>query len=292
MKIITSLAKKTQIEEYEVHDRIRKAKKPKSGVPGDLPRTLVQEFSPELSAPLSKIYNRIADTGEWPSPWKLEHGIPLQKINNPENEDDLRVISLTSFYSKVYEKFVMEWLLDHIGHLIDWHQYGGQKGNGVAHYLIDFINFVQYNQDLKNIHAVLAVAIDFSEAFNRQNHNILITLLSDLGVPGWLLRLVVGFLENRELIVKYKGETSEKVKLPGGGPQGTILGMFLFLVLINAAGFKEAIKNTGEVITQPFNRRGPINKIHLKFIDDLTVAEAINLKSKLVPNQNPNPPRT
>ena len=185
----------------------------------------------------------------------------------------------------------MEWLLDHIGHLIDWHQYGGQKGNGVAHYLIDFINFVQYNQDLKNIHAVLAVAIDFSKAFNRQNHNILITLLSDLGVQGWLLKLVVGFLENRELIVNYKGETSEKVKLPGGGPQGTILGMFLFLVLINAAGFKEAIKNTGEVITKPFNRRGPLSKIHLKFIDDLTVAEAVNLKSKLVPNPNPNPPR-
>ena len=69
--------KKQQVEEYEVHDEIRKAKKPKSGVPGDLPRTLVQEFSPELSAPLSKIYNRITDTGEWPSPWKIEHGIPL-----------------------------------------------------------------------------------------------------------------------------------------------------------------------------------------------------------------------
>ena len=161
----------------------------------------------------------------------------------------------------------------------------------MAHYLIDFINFVQYNQDLKNIHAVLAVAIDFSKAFNRQNHNILITLLSDLGVPGWLLRLVVGFLENRELIVNYKGETSEKMKLPGGGPQGTILGMFLFLVLINAAGFKDAIKNTGEIVTKQFNRRGPIDKIHLKFIDDLTVAESINLKSKLVPNPNPNPPR-
>ena len=81
------------------------------------------------------------------------------------------------------------------------------------------------------------------------------------------------------------------MKLPGGGPQETILGMFLFLVLINAAGFKEAIKKKGEVIIKPFNRRGPINKIHLKFIDDLTVAEAINLKSKLVPNPNPNPPR-
>ena len=65
------------------------------------------------------------------------------------------------------------------------------------------MNFVLYNQDLKNIHAVLAATVDFSKAFNRQNHNLLITLLSELGVPGWLLRIVIGFLQNRELEVKY-----------------------------------------------------------------------------------------
>ena len=179
--------RRPQIEEYEVYDELMKAKKPKTGIPGDLPRCLVKEFSPELSVPLVKIYNQIISTGVWPEPWRVEHGIPLQKKTNPENEDDLRIISLTSFYSKVFEKFVMDWLLDYIGHLIDWHQYGGQKGNGVTHYLIDFINFIKYNQDLKSMHAVLAVAIDFSKAFNRQNHNILVTLLSDLGIPGWLL---------------------------------------------------------------------------------------------------------
>ena len=231
-------------------------------------------------------------TGEWPDSWKIDFGLPLKKVAEPGNEDQIRIISLTPFFSKVFEKFVMEWLLDHIGHCIDWHQYGGQKGNGVAHYLIDFINFVQYNQDLKNIHAVLAVAIDFSKAFNRQNHSILVTLLSDLGTPGWLLRLVMGFLENRELVVSYKGETSERLNLPGGGPQGTILGMFLFLILINAAGFRDAIKNTGEIITNPLNKRKAIPNIHLKFIDDMTVAEAIDLKSKLVPNPNPPPKPT
>ena len=65
------------------------------------------------------------------------------------NEDDVRVISLTAFFSKVFEKFVMEWQIFFIGDKIDPCQYGGEKGSGVAHYLIDFINFVLYNQDLK-----------------------------------------------------------------------------------------------------------------------------------------------
>ena len=147
------------------------------------------------------------------------------------------MISLTAFYSKVFEKFVMECFFENIGPLIDLGQYGGLKGSSVTHYLIDFINFVLYNQDLKDIHAVLAVAVDFSKAFNRVNHNIVIELLSDLGVPGWLLNIVIGFLEDRELVVNHNGEASGRKSMPGGGPQGTLLGIFLLLILINEAGF-------------------------------------------------------
>ena len=71
----------------------------------------------------------------------------------------------------------------------------------IFHYLIDFIKFILYNQDLKEPNAVLAAMIDFSKAFNRQNHHILITKLGDMGDPGWLLQTVIGFLIDRELIV-------------------------------------------------------------------------------------------
>ena len=70
--------------------------------------------------------------------------------------------------------------------------------------------------------------IDFKKAFNQQNHAISVTKLGDMGVPGWLLNIVEGFLTDRELVVNYKGEKSESKKMPGGGPQGTALGMFLF----------------------------------------------------------------
>ena len=105
-------------------------------------------------------------TGQWPDSWKVVYGLPLKKIPNPINEDQLRVISLTLFFSKVFERFVIQWLMDYLKEHIDVWQYGGQKGSSVSHYLIDFINFISYNQDIKNIHAVLAVAIDFAKAFN------------------------------------------------------------------------------------------------------------------------------
>ena len=113
------------ISEYDTYRKIRAAKKPRSGVPSDLPKVITQEFSPELSLPVSRIINTMFQSYQWPAHWKLEHVIPIPKIPLPENEDDLRPISLTPFFSKVAEHFVVQWLLDCVGHKLDFRQYGG-----------------------------------------------------------------------------------------------------------------------------------------------------------------------
>ena len=146
---------------------------------------------------------------------------------------------------------------------LDINQYGGRKGTSVNHYLIDFISFILYNQDQTETMAVLALMIDFSKAFNRQNHAILVTKLGDMGVPGWLLKIVVGFLIDRELVVTYKGQKSENKKMPGRSPQGTVLGMFLFLVLINDAGFTHEDRSLGDKLTKAANARKAIQNLYL-----------------------------
>jgi hypothetical protein len=183
-------------------------------------------------------------------------------------------------------------LLEFISDKIDPKQFGGQKGNSITHYLIEFINFILYNQDMTKPHAVLALMVDFSKAFNRQNHHTLITILSDMGVPRWLLEIVIAFLSERELIVRHKGLKSDTKNLPGGSPQGTRLGMFLFLVLINFAGFpaQDISVNIGDEITKLKNKRKPLLNTHLKYIDDLTFAAAINLKEKLIVIPDPDVP--
>jgi hypothetical protein len=112
-----------------------------------------------------------------------------------------------------------------------------------------------------------------------------------MGVPRWLLKIIIGFLSERELIVRYKGCESERKRLPGGSPQGTRLGMFLFLIMINFAGFpfQEIERETGERITQM--RRKPLKNLHLKYVDDLSYLTAIHLKKKLTGNPDSNPVR-
>ena len=183
------------LSDYEVWRQIVATKKPRSGVPKDLPKTIIQEFAPEIATPLSVIINRMLHSGVWPDEWKLEYVTPIGKKPYPESEDDLRPISLTPFYSKVAEKFVSGWLLDYIGDKLDIRQYGGLKGSSTTHYIIELVNFILAAQDSADQTAVLACLVDFSKAFNRQDHNILITKLCDMGVPGWLLRLIKAFLD-------------------------------------------------------------------------------------------------
>ena len=78
------------------------------------------------------------------------------------------------------------------------------------------ITFILYNQDLKEPKTVLTAMVDFEKAFNRQNHNKLLTKLHYMGAPGWLVNIIKGFLEERKLEVHYKGKKSGRKDMPGG----------------------------------------------------------------------------
>ena len=267
------------ITEHDCYAKMRAAKKPKSVIPGDLPTAIVKEFLVELANPVAALCNNIAQNASWPEHFKVEYITPVAKIPSPLTEDDLRPIAMTSFFSKVMEQFIVGWLLETIGDKMDFRQYGGTKGNSISHYLIEFLNFILHQQENEST-AVLACLVDFSKAFNRQDHSILVTKLSDMGVPGWLLRLVVAFLQNRKMKVKYRGKYSKLFSLPGGGPQGSLLGLFLFLILINDAGFMGQENNVGDIITRK-KTISELNVIHMKYVDDLAMAEAINMNTQL-----------
>ena len=79
------------------------------------------------------------------------------------------------------------------------------------------------------------------------------------------------------MVVRYKGKTSTIKSLPGVGPQGSLLGLFLFLLLINDAGFHGQVNNaTSKIYVKA------VTQIHLKYLDDMSVAEYVNLIENLV----------
>ena len=185
--------KKPILSEFEVYRKLIKAKKPNSVVPGDLPVKLVKEFTPELAVPITKIYNKITETGEYPRQWVTEYQIVIPKVKPPLTEDDTRNIASTSFFSKQYESFIGDWILPYIEPYIDPGQCGGLRGSSITHYLVKLLHFVHSYLDLKQPHAVLLVLVDLEKAFNRVSHKQVIEDLAEMHVPGWLLLILISY---------------------------------------------------------------------------------------------------
>ena len=225
------------LADHEVHDGLKKGKKTCS-VPGDIPIKVLNEFLPELTAPIAAIYREAISTHSWPQSFKKEFHLPINKVPLPQSEDELRNLGLTPFLSKRLEWFLIKWIWPYIAHHIDIDQLGGLPGCSVNHYLIQMLDFIHKNLD--NGHtkptAVICGLVDFSKAFNRIDHNVIVTILSDLNVPTCALRLIISYLSNRKMCVRYNGAESVEQEIPGGGPQGGLLIVLLFDLQVNLAG--------------------------------------------------------
>ena len=225
------------LEEHEVFEKISRAKKPHSTVPGDLKRVLVKECSAELTPPVTMIYNKSTESKEFPRPWVNEQQTPIPKSYPPSSIDDIRNISCTPFFSKQYESFLSDWLLPIVNPFLDPGQCGGLKNSSITHYLIKLLHYIHFNLDKPEPHAVLLACVDMSKAFNRMSHQKVIEDLFDMKVPGWLLLILISYLTDRKMNMKFRGILSALRSLPGSSPQGTVLGVILFIIYFNGLSF-------------------------------------------------------
>ena len=170
--------------------------------------------------------------------------------------------------------------LKHTKQYIDPTHYGGFKGSSTAHYLINLVNFSLKNLDNPNIVAIMMCLIDWSKAFNRMNHNITLQRLIEYQVPEWLLKMLASYLEGRSMQVKFRGHLSLSRFLPGSSPQGTLLGLILFILTSNETcmsfkPFPEKLIEREENLTVPEDDQEKLCRA--KFVDDVTTAEAVEM---------------
>ena len=81
-----------------------------------------------------------------------------------------------------------------------------------------------------------AILLDFSKAFDRVPHDLLLTKLQHYGVSGNILNWITDFLNSRTQRVVCGGVTSKPINVTSGVPQGSVLGVLgplLFLAYIN-----------------------------------------------------------
>ena len=174
-----------KVTEVEVAERMYKLNCRKSTQPIDLHLKVRKTFSSELATPLTDIINCCLTQYKCHLPWKHEWVVPAEKIHNPLVLKDLRKISLTSEYSLVFEGIIKDWIMQDIDN---------------------------------NCSIVIAAMLEWSVAFDRQDPTLAIEKFIKIGVRPALIPVLVSYLSNKEMQVRFNSTYSSTYSLPGGGP--------------------------------------------------------------------------
>ena len=127
------------------------------------------------------------------------------------------------------EHFVAKWIMSQLGQLIDLNQFGSLPGRSTTHALSSLVHHLyNYKVTDQRDQCVRDLLLDFSKAFDRINHNILLRKMKDLTIDPTLIEWVRSFLSNRKRQVRIGNSTSSYQQVNNGVPQRTVLGPILY----------------------------------------------------------------
>ena len=122
----------------------------------------------------------------------------MHKSGPKQNIDNYRPVSVLSSLSKILERYVSSYLLDHLCryNLLSESQYGSRPYHSCETLLLSLTDKWLESMDNGNLTDLLV--IDFRKAFDLINHEILIKKLACYGVEGNVLEWFSSYLKERK----------------------------------------------------------------------------------------------
>ena len=252
------------ILEEEVYFAIKGLKRNKApGIDGLIPEFFKLFNSVHISS-LTKIFNRIYESGTFPRTWSIGSIKPIYKRGDVKSPSNYRGITLLPIMSKIMTSILNDRLLEwaESNMKINDSQFGFRKNRRTTDtlYIILTTSLIAN----KNKTPIYLAFVDLAKAFDSINHNLLWLKLSAMGISTKMLKLQHMYRTARS-VVSYDGFTSSEFPCHKGVRQGCPLSPLLFSLFISDLEHELLANSSGKV------RIGEQEVRVIMFADDLVL---------------------
>lgn len=199
--------------------------------PDGIPSIVLKNCSDAMMIPLHMLFNKSLVEETFPDIWKLTYLWPRYKTGKRSMVENYRGIAKLSEIPKLFEKLVCDQLYIYAQPIIYTQQHGFMKGRSTATNLVEFTSFAKKSIEMG--FQVDVIFTDFSKAFDKMIHKILLFKLEKLGFNTSILNWIRSYLHKRMQFVKFGSCDSKSFIVSSGIGQGTHLGPLFFVLMIN-----------------------------------------------------------
>ena len=185
------------------------------------PVELFQILKDDAVKVLHSIRQQTGETQQWPRCWKRSVFIPIPKKGNPREYSNDRTIALISHASKVMLKILRARLQKYANHEIPDVQAGFRKGRGTRDQISNIQRIIEKSREFQK--DIYSCFIYYARGFGTVDHSKLWKILTEMGTPDHLTRLLRTLYAGQEATVRTGHGTTDWFQIGQGVGRGCIL---------------------------------------------------------------------